>query len=85
MKPAREFGPRKGSLLGKVGDQLVPGVVSHPGIKVPDLLPGVRPIPHSAGKRGKQEGSPSWENYRSGVTGGSHVGMNISPDLSPLG
>ena len=40
-------GPRRGPSLGEYRSGGTGG--SHPGIKVPDLPPGVRPISHSPG------------------------------------
>ena len=40
-------GPGRGAFLGECSSGGTGG--SHPGIKVPDLPPGVRPISHSPG------------------------------------
>ena len=53
---------------------------SHPGIKVPDLPPGMRPISHSPGRlREPGGGAPPGEEYRSGGTGGSHLEIGHFP------
>ena len=63
-------GPGRGPSWGEYRSGGTEG--SHPGIKVPDLPPGVRPISQSQGTEGTRRGSPSWGEYRSGGTGGSH-------------
>ena len=80
------LGAQEGALLGGSADQVVTGG-SHPGMNVPDLPPGVRPISHSPGGLREPGGGapPAWGEYRSGGTRGSHLGMDISPDLSPVG
>ena len=60
---------------------MVPGVATQD--RSPDQSPGVRPISPSTGTKGNQEGWPSWVEYRSGGTGGTHPRVDIFPDLSP--
>ena len=70
-------GPGRGPSWGEYRSGGTEG--SHPGIKVPDLPPGVRPISHSPGGLRK----PGWGEYRSGGTGGSHLGIgNFSGPVS---
>ena len=62
---------------------MVPGVATLDRM-VRSCLQWVRPIFHSHGGLRKPEGRcPTWGEYRSGGTGGTHPGMDILPDLSP--
>ena len=76
---AQEGGPSWGECSsGGIGG-------SHPGIKVPDLPQGVRPISHSPGGLREPGGGapPGWGEYRSGGTGDSHLGIgNFSGPVS---
>jgi len=59
---------------------------SHPGIKVPNLPPGVRPMSHSpGGLREPGGGAPPGGSTDQVVPGVATLEYVIFPDLSPVG